>query len=377
MSKTSLAFTAAALSLALAACSEGPPSAPNSSESSLQNQPDATRHAPGAIRPIGVMTQNLYVGADVDAIIAALASGNPAEVQAALLAAVETLQETDYPTRAAAIAREIDLTRPHVVGLQEVSTIDLNLTGLGVPFTYQVDFLPILLADLAARGLHYTVGAQVKNIVATPIEGISLVDYDAMLVDAHRVTVQSKTEQNFTFNLGEVAPGVVLKRGWVTVTATINGESYTFASTHPESGASPGLPELRAAQVTELVASLAEDSPVIVMGDLNDEPGSPMYQVLTGAGYADVWATLRPGVRGFTAIQPPDLLNPMSHFTQRIDYIFARGMNQGHRDVLGQIFRIGYLPFEKVAGPAGKIWPSDHAGLVAYLMLVPGHHKGP
>jgi endonuclease/exonuclease/phosphatase family metal-dependent hydrolase len=322
------------------------------------------------------MTQNLYVGADVDAIIAALASGNPAEVQAALLAAVETLQKTDYSTRAAAIAREIDRTRPHVVGLQEVSTIDLDLSGLGVPFTYHVDFLPILLADLAARGLNYTVGAQVKNIEATPLPGISLVDYDAMLVDAQRVTVQSKTEQNFTHNLGVVG-GVDLKRGWVTVTATINGESYTFASTHPESGASPGLPELRAAQITELVGALAEDSPVIVMGDLNDEPGSPMYQVLIGAGYADVWATLRPGAPGYTAIQPPDLLNPISHFTQRIDYIFARGMEQGHRDALGQIFRIGFLPFEKVAGPAGRIWPSDHAGLVAYLMLVPGHHKGP
>jgi hypothetical protein len=43
-----------------------------------------------------------------------------------------TLQETDFPARASAVADEIARFRPHAVGLQEVSTVDLTLPPLGV-----------------------------------------------------------------------------------------------------------------------------------------------------------------------------------------------------------------------------------------------------
>ena len=42
---------------------------------------------------IAVMTRNMYVGADVDAVIAALVTPDPADDQAALVAAIGTLQE--------------------------------------------------------------------------------------------------------------------------------------------------------------------------------------------------------------------------------------------------------------------------------------------
>ena len=86
-----------------------------------------------------------------------------------------------------------------------------------------LDFLAMLQAKLAARGLNYALAAQVQNITAVPFPGISLVDHDAMLVDADRVTVASAGGQNFAINVGVVAPGVELKRGWVWARTTIDG----------------------------------------------------------------------------------------------------------------------------------------------------------
>ncbi|HYT81949.1 MAG TPA: hypothetical protein VEK86_00760, partial [Gemmatimonadales bacterium] len=206
----------------------------------------------GAAAGVTAMTQNLYVGADVDAVIGALASPDRNDDIPALLFAIQTLGQTDFPARAGAIADEIAHTRPHVVGLQEVSVINIDLTGLGLPVVVNLDFLEILRAKLAERGLHYEVAAQVQNIVAVPIPGaISLVDHDAMLVDADRVTVSSAGGQNFTYNVDSVAPGVVLKRGWVWADVAIAGAPYRFVSTHTEADlAGAHLDSLRAAQVS-------------------------------------------------------------------------------------------------------------------------------
>ncbi|HEV8264877.1 MAG TPA: endonuclease/exonuclease/phosphatase family protein [Gemmatimonadales bacterium] len=319
--------------------------------------------ADGSAGSVTVMTQNLYVGADVDAVIGALASPSPDDDVPALLFAIETLGKTDYPARADAIADEIARARPHVVGLQEVSVIDIDLTALGLPIVVDLDFLAILRAKLAERGLHYDVAAQVQNIVAAPLPGISLVDHDAILVDADRVTVTSAGGRNFTFNVGVVAPGVELKRGWVFAHATIDGQPYTFVSTHTEADlAGAHLEELRAAQVSELVASLPTDRPVVVVGDLNDIPGSLMHQVLAGARFTDAWAALRPGAIGLTCCHRPDLSDEIAPFSQRIDYVFTRGL-EGR----GKVDRFGEVPADRLAGPAYPIWPSDHAGMIATL----------
>src|SRR5574342_145245 len=82
----------------------------------------------------------------------------------ALFAAIETLGKTDFPTRAGAIADEFARERPHVVGFQEVSEIHIDLNGFGVPLMIDLEFLPILQTQLAARGLNYVVAATVKNL---------------------------------------------------------------------------------------------------------------------------------------------------------------------------------------------------------------------
>jgi endonuclease/exonuclease/phosphatase family metal-dependent hydrolase len=354
-------LTIAALCLA-PACSDDSvtgPAAPNE----LEPEPSTEAHR-FSDPDLAVMTRNMYVGADVDAVIAALVTPDPADDQAALVAAIGTLQETDFPSRAAAMAREIDRARPHVVGLQEVSTIDITLPPLGVDL--HLDFLPTLLAELSARGLRYDVAVRVRNIEAAPFPGVSLIDEDAILVDRRRVRIQETTAQNFTANIGPVAPGVALTRGWISARIAVGPRAYTVASTHLESGDAPGLDQLRAAQATELAQALTGPGPIVLMGDLNDLPGSPMHQVLSGAGLTDVWPLLRGTAVGYTCCHLANLSNTVQQFTKRIDYVFVQdGREPGA--VTGVIRRIGASATDRFDGPAHPLWPSDHAGLVAWL----------
>lgn len=319
----------------------------------------------GGAGKVAVVTRNLYVGTDVDAVIAALAgAGDP---QTALIQAIQTLGQTNFSARLAAVADEIARTRPHAVGLQEVSQIDLVLP----PFDVDIhqDFLPILLAELRKRNLQqYEVAARVKNIEATPFPGVSLVDYDALLVDTRRVKVRATSAQNFSANVGDVAPGVVLKRGWVSAAVTIRGTELTLASTHLESGNASGLNQLRAGQMQELVGSLDPSRPAVLMGDLNDSPGSLMYQVLAGAGFVDAWSALHPGALGNTCCHLTDLSNAIPNLTQRIDYVFARGAGQSPTRLSGEIQLLGAVSSERISGLG--IWPSDHAGLSVQFRLL-------
>jgi hypothetical protein len=311
-------------------------------------------------KSVTVLTRNLYIGADVDRVITALATPDPADDLPALLGALAVVQETDFPTRARAFAREIARTRPHVIGLQEVTTLDVDLTPLGIPapIVHQ-DFLAILQAALQTRGLDYTVAAEVTNTSVSPLPGVSLVDRDVILVDPDRVEVYpGAVGRTFTQNIGTVAPGITIIRGWVKVNARIGHKDYTFASTHLESGSAPGLDLLRAAQATELIDSVGTAERVIMLGDWNDIPGSPMHQVVVGAGFTDTWAEVRPWSRGFTCCHVENLSNRRTLFTQRIDYVFSRGVEPEH------VARVGLRHEERIRGPVHRLWASDHAGVV-------------
>ncbi|MBI4499969.1 MAG: endonuclease/exonuclease/phosphatase family protein [Gemmatimonadetes bacterium] len=206
-----------------------------------------------------------------------------------------------------------------------------------------------------------------KNIEASPVPGIRLIDYDALLVDATRVTVQDAGGQNFAVNLGVVAPGVELKRGWVWASTIIDGQPYFFASTHLE-GSAPGMPELLAAQASELAGFVPTDVPVIALGDFNDKPGSLMYRAMTANGFTDGWRDLRPGVAGFTCCHLSDLTDHVADLIQRIDYVFTRGVGTARTGLQGNIGLIGEVPADRIAGSLHTIWPSDHGGLLVSLL---------
>jgi len=314
------------------------------------------------------MMQNIYVGTDVDAVIGALATPDPNDDVPALLGAVATLNETDFSARAAGFADQVRRFRPDVIGLVEISTIDidLDLTPLGGPhIVAHEDFLPELTAALAREHLHYRVAAVNRNFVVAPLPGVSLTDYDVTLVDAGVRIGPDVVAHNFTANVGTVAPGVTITYGFTSVPVTVAGRQYIVATTHLQDDVgSADLTLLRAAQMQELVAAIPDGRPAVIMGDMNDFAGTPMYQVATGAGYTDAWAALRPGLDGFTCCHATNLTNARIP-DQRIDYVFARGF--GHHDdpIQGWIARFGFLPRDMVQGPLHPLFISDHIGLVA------------
>lgn len=375
MQKLSRAALAAALIL-VAACADG--SGPTDPSARALGDPATIRRVDAGAGTLTVYTQNLYVGADVDAVINALGSGDQNAALAALSSAVTTLHRTSFASRAAAIADEIARTRPDVVGFQEGSKIDVDLTPLGVPLTAHEDFLAALRSAFDARGLtNYVLADSSANIEASLLYGmVGLVDYDLMFVNTDRVTVNATFKRHFTHNDGPVG-GIDLVRGFVEARITAGGRDYTVVTVHTEGTdlTAYGIDyhQLHAQQMQDVVDEVDKyDAPAVVFGDLNDGEGSLMYDVMTGAGFADAWRSLRPGVSGNTFGHLSDLSDDgpgFGLFTQRIDFVWTRGLGHAARDVNGTITRYGMLPSDQVAGPDGMIWPSDHAGLVATLLL--------
>jgi len=353
-----------------AACSDSKVTGPAPLGRVVAAPPSAA--APGGTR-ITVMTRNLYIGADVDLVIGALLTPDPNDDVAALQVAIATLGKTDFPARAEALADEIARARPHVVGLQELEDLHIHLGALGLPVDIDQNFLEILQAALAARGLtNYAVAGQVTNITATLFFGaITLVDHDAILVDEERVDVLDVTQHNFEHNLPLSLAGVDFKRGWVRIDASIAGMPITIANTHLESGSGGIFPGLRAQQADELTSAVGDAAAAILLGDFNDPPDSPMHAVITGTGFTDAWAALRPGALGFTCCEPADLSNHVAMLTGRFDDVFVRGIGGPRGKLLGQITIVGDQPGDRVPGSLYPVWPSDHAGVVASVLVPP------
>jgi len=269
------------------------------------------------------------------------------------------------------LADAIGKSRPHVVGLQEVSIINIDLTWAGIPVVFNADFLPEIMQALQDRGLPYEVAGSILNIDAQPVPGVRLRDFDVMLYDTERAIPGTPVIQKlFDYNLGDPGIGVALNRGWVSRPFTVNGEVYQVASTHLEDDLGTNeFSQLRLAQMAEIVLTIAGAERAVIMGDLNDPEGSAMYQLATQYGYADLWLTLRPGTTGFTCCHETDLSNPRPHMDQRIDFIFARGFEGPPGRPMGQIDRVNYNPSDKVSGPFYPLWTSDHAGLVGTLLM--------
>lgn len=343
----------------------------------------------GAAR-LSVMTRNLYVGANVDAVIAALLSEDTEQILSAFVTAYGELVRTDFPSRAEAIADEIAAERPQVVGLQELTklTIDLTLLHqlgyLPAPITYAIDFEPLLTAALAARGLDYQL-VTVKNIDidVAPIPGttVHLEDWDGMLIRGD-LTPSAISSDNYEACLGPspcLGGPLLIRRGWIRATIPIGSTPVSFVTTHLESGNGLDVSYVRALQVIELMTVLGAGSPLVLMGDLNEEedvdlvPEVPgVYEVLMGAGFTDLWRAMRPGADGLTCCHLPDLSDRVpSGFDQRIDYVLARGFGRTGPGLQGKISIVGKVPADRLSGPLGMIWPSDHAGLAASLLFPP------
>lgn len=335
----------------------------------------SARQVDGHGSGITVMSRNMYVGANVDPIIAAT---DPNQVPLLVATAFRELMSTNYPLRAALLADEIARTNPHLVGLQEVSLVriqspgDLVIGGATPATTVVVDFLPVLLAELEQRGLDYRVVARIENtdvevpMVTSPtptFDDVRLTDYDVLLA-RRDVRTSGIVEQNYAQTLPVPGTPIVVRRGFVAVDARVNGATYRVVNTHLESA----VELVRFAQAAELVQYLAsEQRPVIALGDFNSdaETGGATYQFLVGSGFADAWLSRVGGpTQELTCCQASNLANSTSSLTSRIDLVLTRNMRSG--PVFGDV--VGDDPSER----AEDLWASDHAGVVVRFPGPPG-----
>ncbi len=247
-----------------------------------------------------VMTQNVYIGADGDPV---LASPSPETVAAAL----DSIAANNFPARAGAIATEAaGAGGPLLIGLQEADII-------GGP-TGTLNYTQILLDQLAARGLHYVIaGAHTGFNVA--VNGLSLTDRDVVLArtDVAGFTISGSESHTFLNNASLTTPlgTLPLDRGYVLVNATLDGIPFQFVSTHLETDKSIG-----AAQANELLSALGTATELqLVVGDFNALPTDMTHAEMVAAGFIDVDSAV--GAVGATCCQAADLNNPVSQLSGR------------------------------------------------------------
>ena len=120
------------------------------------------------------MTYNIYVGADLMPI---LTETVPDSIVLRVLEAFLAMQSTQYPERARQIADDIIREQPHLVGLQEVSIINLQSPGdwpsPNPADTEFIDFKKVLVRDGVQSGNivegHYAVNLEAPMPIGPPI----------------------------------------------------------------------------------------------------------------------------------------------------------------------------------------------------------------
>lgn len=345
---------------------------------------------------VTVMTRNVYVGTNVDKILEA---SSAQEIPFLVAEAFQTLLSTDFQERAEAFAREIAEHKPHLVGLQEISTVRRQSPGDAafggaVPATMVLfDYLDILMDALGAWGLDYRVAAVVTNADVEvpmytgadpiPFDDIRLTDFDVVLARGD-IGISDVVERNYVAELRVPIDGggvIVIPRGFTSVKATVAGNQYRFVNTHLE----PADQATKQAQADELIGALqGETLPVILVGDLNTPaPDGPVYNTFLDAAYLDLWNERVNAADGdgFTANHADDLRNETVTLEKRIDFVLARNQPPGTRhrpsdagrSVLGAAFAI-VVGDELVDRTPSGLWPSDHAGVVVRVMAAPQFH---
>jgi hypothetical protein len=376
---TSRGLPLVAATLLLAACAIDAPTAPRTGAAA--RTPDDV----DATKAVTVMTRNLYLGSDIGPVLGA---GSPQALFAGATRIWATVQATDFPARAGALAREIAAATPALVGLQEATLYRMQvpsdqLTATPTPATaVRYDFLALLLDSLAARGLDYRVASIVQNfdaelpaLVAPGVVGdVRLTDRDAILARGDVATSDARGG-NYVARVplrvgGAGGPTIVIPRGWTSVVADVEGRTFRMVNTHLEVAS---FAPVNTAQGRELSALLTgERLPTVLTGDLNsdaDGGSTPAYAELRAHDFQDAWAQARPGEAGLTCCFGERLDDAMAAFHERIDFVLFRdpklGSARGPFDALAADVT-GDEPGDRT--PSG-LWPSDHAGVVATLRV--------
>ncbi len=341
---------------------------------------------------VTVMSRNVYLGADLDPLITALAgfdmrlipiSYYPAVIPPLVDQAWGEVQATDFPARAKVIAGEIASQNPDLVGLQEVS---LWRTGATAPATTVVyDFLELIRSELAVLGRSYEVASSVQDTdVELPLSNGSLVrwtDRDVILARSGVATTGATgavyaTRFVVAHASGPLGVEIAALRGWASAEVQKGGVRFRVYSTHLEVE-NPPLNYFQAGQAAELAVILtAEPLPAIVLGDFNSDgsqtnpvSSTPTYPLMLDLGFGDPWADLHKGDtdastrNGYTFCGATDAtFTALNACDARLDHNFYRG---GFTPLVATEVTMSQTP--------SGIYDSDHKAMATrFEITVPG-----
>ncbi len=321
----------------------------------------------GGNKLVTVMTRNLYVGGD---LFLPFVSPDP------LLAASTVwgdILASDPAARMAAIADEIRIARPDLVGLEEAYRFIVTPLGATSPVLLDLDYLALLEGALSGPDDPplRRIAEQTHTVITIPFPAqgiqITLIDRDAILADDD-VNVRSVGGGNFDAEFPTTLAGVIpvhLLRGWVEAEVKHQGVDFTFVAVHLET---KDFGPLQSLQASELLQRFGGTAPTILVGDMNSDPGDPVY-VLPGTPptivptpyqiLASAFGDAASGV-GFTCCYDADITPPSRELYERVDLVLYRGAITPL-----SAYRVGTTPLPSLGGR----WPSDHAGVVATLRL--------
>jgi len=246
-----------------------------------------------------VMTRNIYIGVDVEAVFSA---ENPEDIPLLVAQTYQQLLSTNFSERAVALANEVAFTRPHLIGLQEVTLLRLQSPGDAIyggtesAENVLISYLDVFMAALEAYGLKYKVAAKMQNVdVELPMliginplmfDDIRVTDFDVILVRDY-VNISDVVEKNYTVNLIIPNLNLELPCGYCAIDATIGDRTYRFVNTHLEAIS----PEIRLAQAQELLLDLQDETlPIVLLGDFNSPaPTGDTYNLILSTDYTDLW----------------------------------------------------------------------------------------
>jgi endonuclease/exonuclease/phosphatase family metal-dependent hydrolase len=355
-------------------------------------------------RTLTVMTRNIYLGGNINRPIRAALNRTGRDGVLALGLANhelrETVDRTDFATRSKLFAGEITAARPDLIGLQEVALWrhgPLQLDQIGRPDATVVDYdyLAILLADLAARGVGYEIvhvqqesDVEAPSFTGNPFTGTARSAQDVRLTDRDVILVRSDAEiriegsgganfsQRVEVRLGDTTFPFI--RGYAWADVAVGSTKIRFVTTHLESRSA----QLARAQAEELLNGPAgnTDLSTVIACDCNSNPASPAarsalpigsgaaYRLITdGHGFTDLWLQ-QPGRAGpgNTAWLSDLVNNETARFSRRIDLVLAKSVPPmqivaNRAEVTGDEL--------SDQDPASKLWPSDHAGVVVELQI--------
>ena len=263
--------------------------------------------------------------------------------------------------RLALIRRDIETIGPEILGLQEVLRV-VPSNAPAPPLSAETD-----QATEIAQGFGYHVAYAIAS------------DYPNGLKFGNALLSRYPILEERTFRLPDGGSGEGRSLLYALVESPL-GRLPVFV-THLNWKFHEGNVRLQqVAYIAERISALAPEGagllPPVLMGDFNAEPEADEIRYLRGLHthqgksvfFADAWLYGGDGSPGYTFARDNDYAAPHREYSRRIDYIFVRGPDA---ELRGEPVNARLAFDVPELGHSGRVWPSDHYGLVTEIVLEP------